>query len=283
MKLPACVALRTPSSESSLNGTDCIVEPSSLLLKTNLKIAKIPAMRKTLIPRITILYFFGFIDGHGRNAGLDVDIARQLSQELFGNVYCVEFRPVTSGNQIRALRAGEVDVVIAAASVSAQRKNVVDFSDPYFVSGHLIIEREDDTIGCRDDLHGKTIATLKGSTDDTTVCDPAFGAVCVTFRTVPEAVHAVQERRADAFVDDDVVLIEIAKENRDLRIAGWKPFAVNHYGAEVRKGDKEWLGFVNATLEKMRETSKYTNLLRKRFGMLRVFLYERMLPSRNGV
>jgi ABC-type amino acid transport substrate-binding protein len=222
---------------------------------------------------------FGYVDLKGRNAGLDVDIARRLARELFGNGDSVDFKPVTSENENRVLKTGEVDVVIATASVSGERMKVADFSVPYFVSGDLILEREGDSIYGSDSLHGKTIAMVEGTSDDALVCNPAFGATCVTFRTVPEAIRAVRERRTDVLIDDDAILIEIAKQNRDMRIAGWRPFSIHYYRAEVRKGDVAWLGFINSTLTRMKNGSAYRSLLCKWFGMLRGHLYEKELLS----
>jgi putative glutamine transport system substrate-binding protein len=222
---------------------------------------------------------FEFIDVYGRKEGLDVDMAKELAQELFGNRDFVQFKQVTSEDRIQLLKAGEVDVVIATGSVSEGRRAAVDTSIPYFASGYLILERVSDSICCCNDLRGKTIATVKGSADGAMICGPRFGAACVAFTTVSEAVRAVREGRADVFVEDDVVLIEAVKKNHDLKIAGWKPFCVHYYAVEVRKGDREWLGFINATLTKMKRTSEYGSLLRKWFGMLRGLVYERGLSS----
>ncbi len=49
-------------------------------------------------------------------------------------------------------------------------------------------------------------------------------------------------------------------------MAGLQPFRPGQYGLAVRKGDKEWLDFINATLTKMKETGEYKKLLEKWFG-----------------
>ena len=49
-------------------------------------------------------------------------------------------------------------------------------------------------------------------------------------------------------------------------MAGLQPFRPGRYGLAVRKGDKEWLDFINGTLTKMKETGEYDKLLDKWFG-----------------
>jgi hypothetical protein len=63
-----------------------------------------------------------------------------------------------------------------------------------------------------------------------------------------------------------VLLYALMQENRGLRMAGLQPFRPGRYGLAVRKGDKEWLDFVNATFTKMKETGEYEKLLDKWFG-----------------
>jgi len=69
-----------------------------------------------------------------------------------------------------------------------------------------------------------------------------------------------------------VLLIEIEKRNSELKIADWKPFEPASYGLAVRKGDREWLEFINATLSKMKASGEYKKLLEKWFGKARSLL-----------
>jgi ABC-type amino acid transport substrate-binding protein len=50
-------------------------------------------------------------------------------------------------------------------------------------------------------------------------------------------------------------------------MASLQPFRPARYGLAVRKGDKEWLDFINSTLAKMKETGEYEKLLEKWFGL----------------
>jgi ABC-type amino acid transport substrate-binding protein len=71
----------------------------------------------------------------------------------------------------------------------------------------------------------------------------------------------------EAFVQDYVLLYNLLQKNAGFKIAGLQPFQPARYGLGVRKGDKEWLDFVNSTLKKMIDGGEYEKLLKKWFGM----------------
>jgi len=81
---------------------------------------------------------FGFIDQKEVNKGIDVDIAKKLAKELFGRKEAVKFVPVTTENRIRFLTSGKIDIILASMTITEKRKEVIDFSIPYFISGHLV-------------------------------------------------------------------------------------------------------------------------------------------------
>lgn len=219
---------------------------------------------------------FGFIGKHGENKGFDVDIAKWLSKELFGNADAVKFIPVTPRNEIDLLDAGKVDI-LADAAVTAERRKEVAFSVPYFVTGHLILVRDNERPVSYRDLSGKKVATVADSTSDRVV--GTSGATSVRCNTIAEAVRALREGRVDAVVAKDEILFDVEKGNPELIMANWQPFAVVRCGLAVRKGDDEWLGFVNDRLTAMKKTPAYRKLLEKWFGMVRALLYEKMLSA----
>jgi ABC-type amino acid transport substrate-binding protein len=215
---------------------------------------------------------FGFLDEKGANKGLDIDIARILARELFGKETAVEFVPVTSESRIPVLKSGKVDVLIASMTITEERKKQIDFSIPYFISGHLILVPRGSKIIRYQDLAGKKVATVLGSTGDKVIGELVPTAMRVKFQRNSEALEALKEGRVDAFVQDDVLIIEFQQKNPDLKIAGFQPFRPAPYGIGVRKGDKEWLEFINATLTKMKKNGEYHKLLDKWFGRVRTFL-----------
>jgi polar amino acid transport system substrate-binding protein len=209
----------------------------------------------------------GFLDKKGVHKGFDIDIAKVLSKELFGNEDAVQFVPVTSGNRITFLTSRKIDVIVATLTITEARKREVDFSIPYFITAQLILVQGDSKITKYEDLAGKKVATIRGSTGDMAIGELVPAAERVKFERNFEALQALKERRVEAFVQDYVLLFDLLQKNPGLKMANLQPFRPARYGLAVRRGDKEWLDFINSTLVKMKETGEYEKLLEKWFGL----------------
>ena len=214
---------------------------------------------------------FGFVDEKGANKGFDVDIAKALAKGLFGKE-AVEFVAVTSGNRIAFLTTNKIDIILASMTITEERKKVIDYSIPYFMSGHLILVHKDSNITKVQELAGKKVATTQGSTGDIVIGELVPTAERIKFQHNSESLQALKDRRVDAFVQDDMLLIDLQKRNPDLKIVGWPPFRPAPYGLGVRKGDKEWLDSVDATLTKMKKAGEYQKLWDKWFGEAKAML-----------
>lgn len=207
----------------------------------------------------------GFLDSKGVNKGFDIDIAKALAKELLGNEEAVEFVPVTPDDQIAFLTSRKIDIIVGIGATE-ERKREIDFSIPYFISGQLILLRGDSKITKYQDLAGKRVATIRGSKGDNAIGELVPTAERIKFEHPSEAVQALKEHRVEAFVEDYVPLYRLLQKNEGLRIADLEPFSPFPRSLGVRKGDKEWLNFINSTLEKMKKTGEYEKLLNRWFG-----------------
>jgi ABC-type amino acid transport substrate-binding protein len=214
---------------------------------------------------------FGTVDASGKNVGFDVDVAHRFARALFNDENQVELVAVTSGNRIPFLQSGKIDIIIATVTITDERRQVVEFSDPYFMSGSLILVPKASAVKGLDDLAGKTVAVVQGAIQDKDVEQLQPKAARLKFGKVSEAVLAVKGGRADAYVHDDIVILSLAKENPDLKAVG-KPFVPRPYGIAVRKGDTEFINWVNAELRKMHADGTYDRLWKKYFADVEPFL-----------
>jgi len=208
---------------------------------------------------------FGYVDSAGKNLGFDVDVAHLFAKALFDDETKVELVAVTSGNRIPFLQSGKIDIIIATVTVTEERKQVVEFSDPYFLSGSLLLASKASPIKGVENLAGKTVAVIQGAIQDKDIEQLAPKADRVKYGKVSEAVLAVKGGRADAFAQDDILILTLAKENPDMKAVG-KPFIPRPYGIAVRKGDLEFLKWVNDQLAKMKRDGTYDKLWKKYFG-----------------
>ncbi len=89
----------------------------------------------------------GYLDGNGKNAGFEVDLARYMARQLLGDEEKLRVTPVTAGNRITALISGSADMLIAAVTATEDRATVFAFSEPYFLSGTLLLVRRGVPLG----------------------------------------------------------------------------------------------------------------------------------------
>lgn len=81
----------------------------------------------------------GFLDEDGSLQGFEIEIARRLALDLLGDADAVRFVPVTNVDRLSAVIAGEVDMAIAAVTLTEARRRIVHFSDPYYLDGTAFV------------------------------------------------------------------------------------------------------------------------------------------------
>jgi polar amino acid transport system substrate-binding protein len=201
----------------------------------------------------------------GKIIGFDVDLL-----DAIGKV--AGFTPVYRNEPFDTifinLAQGQYDIVISAATITDERKQTVNFSDPYFTAGQVIIVREadKDKIMSVDDLVGKKLGVQLG----TTGAEAAKGvkdAVVSEYPTFPEAAQALVNGDVDAVVNDSAVSFNYILSNPDARLVSvGEPFTTENYGIAIRKDCTDLLGKVNAALKEVIASGAYRDIYRKYFG-----------------
>ena len=119
--------------------------------------------RKKLIVAVKDnLPLLGFRDEAGNLQGLEIDIARKLATEIFGNTESIQLLPVANQDRLKVAIEGTADLTIARVTITATRSRVVDFSRYYYLDGTAIITKQNN-ITRNSDLVGKKIAILNNS------------------------------------------------------------------------------------------------------------------------
>jgi polar amino acid transport system substrate-binding protein len=119
--------------------------------------------RKKLIVAVKDnLPLFGFRDRNGNLQGLEIDIARKLATEIFGNSDALELVPVSNQDRLKLVLEGNVDLTIARVTITPTRSRVIDFSRTYYRDGTGIITNQAKIVR-NSDLVGKKVAILRRS------------------------------------------------------------------------------------------------------------------------
>lgn len=208
---------------------------------------------------------FGYLEANGEHVGLDLDIARKFAKALFGDENQVELVPVTSAQRIPSLLSKKVDIVIASMTVTEERKKQVDFSEPYFLSGSLMLVPANSRIASLADLRGKIVGVVQGTIQVGDMEELAPTSERVRFDKVNEALFALKSGQTDAFTQDDILVITLARDNADLKAVG-DPFKPRPFGIAVRKGESDLLDWVNEQMGVLRNDGSFDLLWKKYFG-----------------
>ena len=214
-------------------------------------LAKIKSRDKIIIGVKTDYVPFGFIDQSGKNAGLEIDIARYLSSELLESEEKIEFVPVVAANRIEFLQQGKVDLLIATMNDTPKRRQVIDFSENYYASGTGLLTRKDNGISTWEELKGKKVCGIQGSFYNKELTE--MGIEMVNFPGTAEAYTALKDGRCLGFAYDDSGIVGKLLEaewSKDWH-QGLPVILVQPWGMGVRKNDSEFLKAVNNTIIKM--------------------------------
>ena len=207
----------------------------------------------------------GYLDADGKNTGFEVDLARYMARQLLGDERKLRVTLVPPGSRITILHTGLADMLIAAVTATEDRTSVFAFSDPYFLSGSLLLVPRHSAIQDLRDVAGKKVAVIEGSIQEGEMERVAPGATRVKFWRVSEAVAALRAGTVDALAEDDILVLALAKQHPDLAAVG-KPFRPRPYAVAMPSGDPELLAWVNDQLRKARADGTYDALWNRYFG-----------------
>ncbi|NLG85541.1 MAG: basic amino acid ABC transporter substrate-binding protein [Firmicutes bacterium] len=195
--------------------------------------------------------------------GFDIDLIKAIAEEMGREVEIVN---VGWDGIIPGLINGNYDVLISAMTITEERQAQINFSDPYFTAGQLILVRaDDDRIKSDKDLVGKKVGVQTGTTGDITV-SAMEGVTVVRFNTNPDAVQELRNGGVDAVVADSTTLMWEATKDEKLKLVSRTPFSEEYYGIGVKKGNDKLLNEINRALATIKKNGKYDEIMEKWFG-----------------
>lgn len=186
--------------------------------------------------------------GSDTPTGFDPEMGKILAGKLGIAPDKIEWIETISGNREPFLQAGTVDFVLASYSITDERRAIVGQAGPYYVTGQsLLVAADDDSIKGPEDLTGKKVCSVTGSTSIKTV-EEQFGAQPAPFDTYSECVTQLENGSVDAVTTDGAILLGYAAENPDgLKVVG-DAFSEERYGIGYDKASPELCEFINDTL-----------------------------------
>ena len=190
---------------------------------------------------------------NGTYVGFDVDVAKYVAKKLGYSEDEIVWKEAPSKQREAMLQNGDVDMILATYSITDERKNAVSFAGPYFVAGQdLLVRKDDHSINGPEDLNGKRLCSVTGSTSAATVKEKFASEVQLMEQPgYAECATALFSGIVDAVTTDDIILAGLASASRGkLRVVG-KPFTQEYYGVGIKKGDTALAKKINAAIAEM--------------------------------
>ncbi|MGV8872715.1 MAG: glutamate ABC transporter substrate-binding protein [Rhodococcus sp. (in: high G+C Gram-positive bacteria)] len=187
----------------------------------------------------------------GQLVGFDVDIAREISRDLFGDPNRLDFRILTSAQRLEALQDSSVDIVVKTMTITCARRNDVQFSTVYFQAQQRVLVVQGSGIRNVDDLANKRVCAVEGTTSLRRLQRVQPSATVVTVPMWSDCLVVLQQRQVDAISTDDAILAGLAAQDPYLEIVG-DSLSPEPYGVGINKNSEDLVRFVNGTLARIR-------------------------------
>ena len=215
---------------------------------------------------------FGQVDptAGGEPVGFDVEIARLIVDriaEASGTEIEAEFVETPSAIRETAITDGTVDMVVATYTINDKRKELIAFAGPYYVAGQdIMVAADDDSIEGVDDLAGKTVCSVQGSTSIENLRKMAPEAELVEYDVYSKCADDLGNGRVDAVSTDNVILVGLVDQSNGAFKLVDNPFTEEPYGIGVPKEDQAMRDFVNDVLEEIFESGEWAEAYESTVG-----------------
>lgn len=204
---------------------------------------------------------FEYRDGD-KIVGFDIDLINEISK-IMG--FQFEIVDMQFDGLLPALESKKIDLIIAGMAATEERKQFVNFSDPYYNSKQSIVVQANNTdITSFDNFTGKKVGVVLGYTGDILVSELPNVEV-QKFNTTSETVLALKAQKVDAVVLDYEPAKNYVAQNTELKLVE-SDAAAEEYSIAMRKDDTEFLTKVNEALKTIKENGTYDALISKYFA-----------------
>lgn len=211
----------------------------------------------------------GFLDENNDLVGFDIDLANAAAQKLG---VTVEFQVINWDMKEQELNQGNIDLIWNGYSITDERKEQVNFTDPYLDNEQVVVTMADSGITSLDDLAGKVVAAqINSSAVEAMDANPEISGTFAdrpVFDTNDMAIMDMEAGRSDAVVADKVLLDYVISHKDDpsqYMILG-EGFGSEEYAVGVRKEDTQLLAALNQVLDEMKEDGTAAQISEKWFG-----------------
>ncbi len=220
---------------------------------------------------------FEMQDKTGKPDGVGVKLAEALAKNLGRKLTIV---PMDFSGLIPALKTNNIDLILSSMTATDERRNSIDFSNPYAFTGLALLVKKDSDVQSVEDLKkpGRTITAKATTTGEGWAIQNLPTAKRVVFEDQTACVLEVVQGRADAFIYDQLSIYEYAKENPDTTRGILTPFVEESWAIGIAKGNDALREQVNGFLDGFRKDGGFSKLGDEYLSEQKKFLEDSGIP-----
>ena len=215
---------------------------------------------------------FAYVNSKNEWVGFSIDLVEQLvlpavSQKV-GKPIKLEKKESTPPTRIPLLSSNAVDLIAGTMTDTRTRRDSVDFSLTFFVTGAQFLVKKGSHIKSIKNIDGKRIAAQQGSTNARIIREQAPKAQLREFPDQPAAFQALLQGQVDAYTNDGIQLAGLRLKTPNP--AQWEIvgdfYSYEPYGMAMRRNDADFRNVVNNGLMEGIESGKFFEIYDKWFG-----------------
>lgn len=199
----------------------------------------------------------GFKDENGEIVGFDVELAKAVGEKLNKKI---TFQAIDWSMKETELNNGNIDLIWNGYSINDERKEKVEFSNPYLNNKQVIVTLADSSVNSKADLAGKKVGAQNESTAvdaveaDGDIIKTFNDGKLVTFADNNDALMDLEAGRLDAIVVDEILARYYMKARGEEKYKVLdENFGEEQYGVGIRKGDTRFVDAFNKALKEVIE------------------------------
>ena len=199
----------------------------------------------------------------GNYTGFDIELMEAIGERIGRTP---EFQDTSFETIFRDVAQGKFDAVISAATITEEREQAVDFSNPYYLSEQAVLVKEGSDVESLEDLEGKTVAAQQGTTGLELAKEELGGSEIRPYPEGPDAVNALKSGTVEGVIIDAPVAQNAVEKSGGIEIAEKVP-TEETYGIAVAQGETELLEEINKGLEEVLGDGTYKKIYEKWFKL----------------
>ena len=218
---------------------------------------------------------FAYIGPDGTPIGYSLDICHKIVERIKSDLNLdkleIKYVPTTSQTRIPLLVNGTIDIECGSTTNNLTRAKQVDYLHITFITGTKLLVRKDSGIKEIEDMNGKAIALILGTTNEKAVkavaAEKSIELDVHPVKDYPQALLELESQRVDAIASDDILLAGVrasSKTPEAFEVVG-RYLSYDPYGIMVRRDDSAFRLLGNTVISDLMRSGELIQIYDKWF------------------